>query len=421
MKHRKDYIYSLISHLRQKGAVIFLESQKKDHPESSKSLLAAEPSAWIKSKGDTILIFENGVEREVQGNPWEELMAFKNSQNDWLFGYFGYDLKNSIEDLSSENNIKIHAPDMFFMCPGFLLEISKDGIFTQLKSSIAKEDFSEVLKEPFRFQKHSFIPKNHYFKKIEQAKYEITEGEFYEINLSHPIEFEYIGDSLHLFKKMKAAGPVPFAAFIALNDLDVCCASPERFLARKGGRVWSQPIKGTISNELQNDGEMIAKKLRSTKNEAENLMIVDLVRNDLNRIAQPGTVNVEYLFEVQSFHTVHHLVSTIACKVDDSMDSVEIIKKCFPMGSMTGAPKIAAMKGIESLEDYRRGIYSGAIGYIAPNGDFDFNVVIRTAVIKGERLIYPVGGAITSDSVPEEEWDETMVKARALTNLLHQF
>ena len=215
---------------------------------------------------------------------------------------------------------------------------------------------------------------------------------------------------------MKRVGPVPFAGFMKLESLTVCSSSPERFLSRNGNKVCSQPIKGTIQRDSVNEQNAIDRLLNSEKERAENLMIVDLVRNDLNRIAKKGTVTVSNLFEIQTFQTVHQLVSTIDCEVEDSTNSIEIIKACFPMGSMTGAPKIATMKAIERIEDYQRGIYSGAMGYFKPNGDFDLNVVIRSALIQNGKLIYPVGGAITSDSIPENEWEETFVKAKALTN-----
>jgi para-aminobenzoate synthetase component 1 len=199
------------------------------------------------------------------------------------------------------------------------------------------------------------------------------------------------------------------------EGFEICSSSPERFLSRSGDTAWSQPIKGTAP---KSGGLESARKLAASEKErAENLMIVDLVRNDLNRIAEKGTVKVTGLFEIQSFETVYQMVSTVECKTPEATDSLELIKACFPMGSMTGAPKIAAMKAIDVFEEYKRGIYSGALGYFKPNGDFDLNVVISTAIIDGNKLVYPVGGAITSDSDPEEEWDETMLKAKAITNL----
>lgn len=177
----------------------------------------------------------------------------------------------------------------------------------------------------------------------------------------------------------------------------------------------SEPIKGT-SARGSNAAEDVKfrNELKSKKNEAENLMIVDLVRHDLSAVCEPGSIDVSKLFEIQTFGTVHQLISRVEGTVSPDMCPSDIIRACFPMGSMTGAPKIRVMKRIGELETYRRGIYSGAIGYMTPDGDFDFNVVIRTAIIDGRRLVYPVGGAITGDSDPEEEWAETAVKSRVL-------
>jgi para-aminobenzoate synthetase component 1 len=260
----------------------------------------------------------------------------------------------------------------------------------------------------------STINSEDYISNVVKAQDMIHEGDIYEINFSYLKEFDFLGSGWNLYQKMKEVGPVPFGAYLQIGEVEVCCASPERFLKREKNHVYSQPIKGTISNSEDSNLD----ELKNEKNLAENLMIVDLVRNDLNRVAIPGTVKVDNLFEVQSFETVHQLVSTVKCDVEDETDSIEIIKACFPMGSMTGAPKIAAMNAIEDLEDYKRGIYSGAIGYIKPDGDFDFNVVIRTAIIEDEKLTYPVGGAITSDSIPEDEWDETIIKTEALKKAL---
>ena len=411
----EDYISDLIQHLKSEGPLVFLESQKKDHPSSSKSYLAALPKAWIKSYGDEIVICDGLEVSQSKGNPWLALSEFVHIQKDWLFGYFGYDLKNFTEELSSKNTPLNSAPDMFFIIPGLLIEIDKTGEINVLRGELPKIvnsfDFSEL--SSIKLKKT--ISKKEYLAKVEQAKRLISEGDFYEINLSHALEFNFEGDEFELYKKMRSFGPVPFASFIQIDGISICCSSPERFLSRKGTKVWSQPIKGTLSRNGEDDEIHRDELLNSEKNRAENLMIVDLVRNDLGRVAIKGSVRVKDLFEVQSFKTVHQMVSTIECEVEVNKDSIEIIKACFPMGSMTGAPKISAMKVIEDLEDYKRGVYSGAVGYITPEYDFDFNVVIRTALIELGKLSYPVGGAITSDSVPEEEWEETLVKARALT------
>jgi len=221
-----------------------------------------------------------------------------------------------------------------------------------------------------------------------------------------------------MYKKMREINPVPFGAFIKTKDFQVCCSSPERFIKKSGRKVISEPIKGTSPRSDEKITDLkYREELLNEKNKAENLMIVDLVRHDLSLIAETGSVKVSKLFDVQSFGTVHQLISTIEAMALKDVHPVDVIKACFPMGSMTGAPKIEVMKTIEDLEIYCRGIYSGAIGYFTPEGDFDFNVVIRSAIVKDGMVIYPVGGAITGDSNPEEEWEETHVKARVLTRI----
>jgi len=201
-----------------------------------------------------------------------------------------------------------------------------------------------------------------------------------------------------------------------LDEQQIVSLSPERFLRTEGGEVETKPIKGTrrrgttAAEDLALREELAA----SEKDRAENLMIVDLVRHDLSYVCKPGSIEVSKLFEIQTFGTVHQLISRIEGTISDDQRPVGIVRACFPMGSMTGAPKIRVMKRIEQLEVYRRGIYSGAIGYFTPDGDFDFNVVIRSAIISDDKLIYPVGGAITGDSDPEEEWNETGIKSRVL-------
>lgn len=416
MTKEKDHILELIHYYQQYGNVVFLESQKEDHPSSTKSYIAAKPKAWIKSVNNEVFLFEEGIKSQDQGNSWDAISAFRRKYKRWMFGYFGYDLKNEIEALESNNDSLIDIPDMFFMIPEVLIEVLSTG---QLNYIYGKPEIKSITRNrtaEFQLSKQNSISQKAYIDKVKRAQEHIEEGDYYEINLSRPLVYDFEGDPIELYKAMCEAGPVPFASYIYIDGVSVCCSSPERFLARKGNQVWSQPIKGTISKGMGNDDEKIKELQASEKDRAENLMIVDLVRNDLSRVAKKGSVNVRDLFEIQSFETVHQMVSTVECEVSQHTDSVDIIKACFPMGSMTGAPKISAMQSIEHLENYKRGIYSGAIGYFTPEQDFDFNVVIRSAIIEAQKLVYPVGGAITSDSVPENEWEETIIKARALTN-----
>lgn len=403
----------------QSGPVILLESQSADHPAGQVSYLATKPSASIEVRGEDILIKEDGSTKKFKMNPWEALYEFYKEQADWLFGYLGYDLKNYIESLHSQNPDPVQAPDFYFMVPSVLIKIDhrKDSI--RWIKGTSSDDFpgkSDERDEIKVTDPEYTVSRQKYLSAIKEAKRRISEGDFYEINLSHQMKAGYEGNPFELYSRMRKVGPVPFGAFISQDDFAVCSMSPERFLAKKGDRVFSQPIKGTTrrGNDETDDRKLRDFLKDSQKNRAENLMIVDLVRNDLSKIAREGSVKVSDLFEIQTFGTVHQMVSTVEAEsVTDN--PIEIIRACYPMGSMTGAPKISAMKSIEELENYRRGIYSGGIGYIEPNGDFDFSVVIRTAILKENNLYYSVGGAITGDSDPEEEWEETIIKARALT------
>ncbi|MDR8390320.1 aminodeoxychorismate synthase component I [Aliifodinibius sp. S!AR15-10] len=422
--NRNINLSTLIPMLQSKGAVVLLESQSYLHPAAQKTYLAAMPKAEIWAYGNQVYRrLGKKIHKKPDADPWEELKQFQSETDGWLFGYLGYDLKNHLEKLESNNRDQVGAPDLFMMNPGLLIQITQNG-WSVIKGKIPANTGSEITSQQLDYRLKNVEPRvteQAYRGIIRQAKNHIREGNYYEVNLSHQMQGDFSGCFYGLYEDMKRVGPVPFGAYLHFadegNSWSVCCASPERFLAREGSRVFSQPIKGTIhrGNSVTEDEELKQWLQSSEKNRAENLMIVDLVRNDLGRIAKTGSVKVSNLFEVQSFETVHQMVSTIEALVDE-VASTDIIRACFPMGSMTGAPKISAMRSIEELEGYRRGIYSGAIGYLAPGGNFDFNVVIRTAVIKQDQLYYSVGGAITSDSEPGREWQETLVKAKALTS-----
>lgn len=415
----KPTIDQLVEYLKDSGPVILLESQSDGHPAGNISYLAALPVAILKARGSRMTVEQAAGSTSFEANPWDALSGFREEHKGWIFGYLGYDLKNSLEALHSDNPDPVHAPDMYFMVPGLLVKFDH----SRNKASVIKGSLPETdsVSAPAveQFVIDSFSPEikeEEYIAQICEARRRIGEGDFYEINLSHQMRAACSGESYELYKQMRTVGPVPFGAYLTFDEWSVCSLSPERFLKREGRRVFSQPIKGTIrrGSTASEDAALKDELKASLKNKAENLMIVDLVRNDLSRIAVKNTVSVSELFEVQTFGTVHQMVSTIEAETRLT-DPVEIIKACYPMGSMTGAPKISAMKSIEELENYRRGIYSGAIGYIDPGENFDFNVVIRTAIIKGNQLFYSVGGAITGDSDPRAEWEETLVKARAIT------
>ena len=407
------------SALEKNETILYLESSKKDHSESMYSFLAIGVESSFRSEGRNIEIFEDGKVERINDNPWDALDRFRNKYpNKWFFGYLGYDLKNYNEHLKSENPDLIGAPDCFLFEPEVLLKIDvQDGSITSLKgkATIPNDKYD---RDSFEIRNTKMEDRGEYQSCIQEAKHLIHEGEFYEINISHQICYDFSGSAFDLYESMKEVGEVPFGAFLSFENLKISCLSPERYLKKEGRKLISQPIKGTIGRNSLDELEIERAQLSaSEKDKAENLMIVDLVRNDLSRVAEAGSVQVTSLFDIQSFKTVHQMVSTVEAVVKDDVSEIAVIQHSFPMGSMTGAPKISAMKVIDELENYTRGIYSGAIGYFNPDGDFDFNVVIRTAIQKGDKLFYSVGGAITADSDPEHEWEETLIKARALTEV----
>lgn len=398
--------------------MVILESQQPDHPESIQTYIAAFPKRKLEIRGEESEWTENGKSSSGQGNPWEQLKMFR-EKSALLFGYIGYDLAADDKDGKSKNKPLVNAPDLFMMEPSVLFRV-KNGKANQIlgdKLEIDTPYFSGYLEAG---SLKPGISKTAYKKRIRHIQEMIREGDFYELNFSYPLESRFAGDCYELYRKMRQVNPVPFGSYIEMDDLAICCSSPERFLKKTGRKLVSEPIKGTAARgENEEEDDAFKSELKSEKNKAENLMIVDLVRHDLARVCETGSIHVSKLFEVQTFGTVHQLISRVEGTIREDIDPVDAIKFCFPMGSMTGAPKIRVMKRIRELEKYKRGIYSGAIGYFMPDQTFDFNVVIRTAILQGKKLVYPVGGAITGDSDPEEEWQETIVKSKVLRSVLN--
>jgi para-aminobenzoate synthetase component I len=404
--------------------LIILESQLQNHPSSQRTFFAARPENWIRAQANQVEWKAEGKYGSEKTDPWEALKTFRQKTGGWLFGYLGYDLKNFVETLSSGNKALIAAPDLFFMEPE-VLYMEENGRWKEVCGNMPDVDLGRVDIPEFSGRgRHSITPeitKEQYLENVNRIKEMIASGDFYEMNYTYPLFGDYPEDGFTLYRRMREINPVPFGAFLRIENLEICCASPERFLKKTGNRVLSEPIKGTAARSAERWLDETRKnELLNEKNRAENLMIVDLVRHDLSRIAKTGSVKVSKLYDVQTFETVHQLISAIEAEVRLGVDPVDVIKHCFPMGSMTGAPKIEVMKTIERLENYKRGIYSGAAGYITPGGDFDLNVVIRTAILQNGKLMYPVGGAITSDSDPQKEWEETEIKSRSLMKVFSE-
>ena len=366
-------------------------------------------------------------------NAFDELKNYQQATKDWLFGYLTYDLKNDIEPLISTNFDGLQFPDLFFFQPKklFLLKNKKVEIaYLNCCDDELASDFEEIEKTiiAIEVQKNAIkinqrISKENYIEKVSKMLAHIQRGDIYEANFCMEFYSEntFINPATLYLNLNKISEP-PFATYFKKNHHYLLSASPERYLQKIGDHLISQPIKGTSKRFAEDDLDELSKnnlKL-NPKERSENIMIVDLVRNDLSRTAQKGSVEVTELCEVYSFKQVHQLISTITSKIKNDIPIVEVIKTTFPMGSMTGAPKISAMKIIEYLEETKRGLYSGAVGYFTPNGDFDFNVIIRSILYNSNNkyVSFSVGSAITNQSDPELEYEECMLKAKAMFNVL---
>ncbi len=370
-----------------------------------------------------------GAKRTLQSseNSFYKLDEFIRNDKKWLFGALSYHLKDEIE-INNQARKQHDFSNIYFFEPQFLFLVNdgKIELLDNTDENIIKEieDIElENHQDKPQYQSQPVIDKETYLKTIGLIKNHIVRGDIYETN--YCLEFK-IDDCkinpVNIYHQLNQISPTPFSSFFKWKDVYVLSATPERYLARRGSKIISQPIKGTAArhHDPKIDQEIKKELALLEKEQQENVMIVDLVRNDLTKIALPGTVAVEELFGVYSFKQVHHLISTVVCQQDLSYSFADVIKQTFPMGSMTGAPKISAMNLMEKYEQSERGLYSGAIGYIGPDGDFDFNVIIRSIIYQHEkkRLSYHVGSAITFNSDANLEYEECLLKAGAINQVL---
>jgi len=363
-------------------------------------------------------------------NAFQKLQHFLNNTNDWIFGNLCYDLKNEIENLDSKNSDNLFFENIYFFQPEYVF--IQIGNTFQLQSMHEHQQLFEAIEaltiEDFLVsEKVELIPRlneKEYSITFDKIKDQIQAGNIYEMNFC----FEFYADNvsispLDVWFKLNELSHAPMSCFYKLNDKFIISATPERFLKKKNQKVIAQPIKGTAKRSSnQNEDDLIKQSLaKNMKEQTENIMIVDLVRNDLSRLAKARSVKVDELFGVYTFKQVHQLISTISCDVDASIPVSEIIKQNFPMGSMTGAPKVSAMQLIEAFENTKRGAYSGSVGYFNPNGDFDFNVIIRSLLYNQQNkyLSYSVGSAITNAANANEEYNECLLKAKVIKSLFN--
>ena len=415
-----DFKNQLLIWSQQFDEVIWLDSNQYEQKYSSyDAILAVEAFTSIQTD------YHQG---------FEKLKEYQTLANDWVFGYLTYDLKNDVEALKSQNTDGLEFPDLSFFQPKKIFLFKDNQVEIQYLKFVDDEintDLEDILNaqevvtntEENNIKIKLKIHKDEYFDKVNTLLNHIHNGDIYEANFCQEFYAENTQISpLETYNKLNTISKPPFAAFVKLYDKFALSASPERYIKKESQHIISQPIKGTAKRSLDKteDNELKNNLIADDKERSENIMIVDLVRNDLSKTATKGSVKVEELCKIYTFDQVHQMISTVTSIVKPETHPVDILKSTFPMGSMTGAPKISAMKIIEKLEATKRGLYSGAIGYFTPDNDFDFNVVIRTILYNATQkyVSYSVGGAITAKSDPLKEYEECLVKAKAMRTVL---
>jgi para-aminobenzoate synthetase component 1 len=345
-------------------------------------------------------------------------------------GYLGYDLGRQLEQLPITTANPHALPDAAMGLYRWAVIVdhvlqrsllvahpSTDPTLLQdlrirLKSAVSSQQPAFTLQSPFAAS-HS---RQHYKQAFDRIQHYIQAGDCYQINLSQQFSARYSGSPWQAYLAMRAAAAAPYSAYMRLQDSEILCLSPERFVHVSNQRVTTSPIKGTIArgHDRASDEALARQLLNSSKDRAENLMIVDLLRNDLGKACLPGSIQVDELFALQSFETVHHLVSTISGQLATDQDPIALLAGCFPGGSITGAPKVRAMQIIEELESHRRSVYCGSMGYISCDGQLDFNIAIRTMLCEAQTIHCWAGGGIVADSECDSEYQECITKIEKL-------
>ena len=368
-----------------------------------------------------------GVRNAAAADSTEALDNFIKKGN-WYFGHLGYEFRNAIQGLPANTEDRIGFGDCFFFEPETVLRMVDDTVVIEgpeteaVYHAILSQQPASGTVQPVQIQQR--LTKEAYIGKIEKLQQHILRGDCYEINFCQEFfaENALIDPSL-VYAALTKASPNPFSAFYKKGDQYLLCASPERFLFKEGGKIICQPMKGTIGRDhtdAMQDDALRTRLVESSKDRSENVMIVDLVRNDLSRVCKDSSVVVDELFGVYPFPLVHQMISTVRGELKEDISFGAILTALFPMGSMTGAPKKRVMELIDTYENGPRGLFSGTVGYINPDGDFDFNVVIRSLMYNAASgyLSYQAGSGITIYSNPELEWEECLVKGAAIKKVL---
>ena len=449
--------------LRDKQFSFFLDSGMDAHKLGRYSFIGSDPFLVLSSRGSETILTRGAEKSSLSGNPFDVLNHFLEVYRldscsspvpftGGAVGYLSYDLCHFIERLPGTAVDDLKLPECYF---GFYdLVLAFDNLenkayvistgFPELRETErieratrrlneVKDTLAEVSRsgteapfmsisspmEPVTL-KGGFTHKG-YVDAVEKARQYIIAGDIFEVNLSQRFEAELSITPYELYRRLRQINPAPFACYLGFDEVSVVSASPERFLRLRGDWVETRPIKGTRPRgKTPEEDEALANELlSSTKDRAENIMIVDLERNDLGRVCRFGTVKVTELAILEVFPTVFHLTSTVEGRLREGKNGIDLLKATFPGGSITGAPKVRAMEIIDELEPSRRSVYTGNIGYLSFNGDLDLNIAIRTFLVKGRKAYFQVGGAVVYDSDPEAEYQETLDKARALIDALN--
>lgn len=420
LKHPEQFKQNILSWAQPYKSVVWLDSNHYNTSTSTyDAVLAVDEASSLKSD---------------ETNAFDKLKAYQTEVNDWIFGYLTYDLKNDVEELQSKHFDGLKFPELYFFQPKKLFLFKGNQLEIQYLKEIEFEiepDLNTIrhyqngqlgkLNNAIKIKLR--IHRDEYLKKVNKVLEHIYRGDIYEANFCQEFYAENVDiNPLSIYNNLNNISKAPFATYLKIEDKYLLSASPERYIKKEGLKITSQPIKGTAkrSRNREEDEQLKLSLSQNEKERSENIMIVDLVRNDLSQTATKGSVIAEELCKVYSFEQVHQMISTVSSKVNKETHPVDIIKTTFPMGSMTGAPKISAMKIIESLEKTKRGLYSGTVGYFSPDNNFDFNVIIRSILYNAtEKYVsYSVGGAITAKSNPLSEYEECLIKAKAMRQVL---
>jgi len=437
----------LFSAYADKAWAVFLDSGFPASNQGRYDIIAAEPVCTLVTHGAITEITCSGTTIQSPENPFDlvkqqlqEFQGFKLTDdlpfNGGAIGYFSYDLARRLEALPVMAEDAEHIAEMAVGIYQWAVVVDHHRQKSYLVGRCEPQKWQGLIDQfsqlPVRTDHQAFkvtgeiksnMDKDFYFDAFYKIKHYLKEGDCYQVNLTQRFAADCEGNPWTAYQTLRQLNAAPFSCYLNLPEVQVLSSSPERFLKLTDGAVETKPIKGTRPRKADyaEDQQQIKDLLASNKDRAENLMIVDLLRNDISKTCKSGSVKVPLLFDIESYATVHHLVSTVTGLLADDQHALDLLKSCFPGGSITGAPKIRAMEIIEELEPNRRGVYCGSIGYIGFNGNMDTNIAIRTLVHSDNNIRFWAGGGIVNDSVAEDEYQESFDKAAAMLDLLRRF